>query len=126
MAKPQQPELHRSGRGATDPASAKAVADVGGAPDSGGDTGPVPEGNVPGHHPKHDQDKPEGLPNAGTRPRRTSAKQANLTTQIEIPVGDQTFRALAAGPTSGEVVLLLHGFPQTSAAWRQTLADLAR
>ncbi|MEA3056567.1 MAG: hypothetical protein QOD30_1999 [Actinomycetota bacterium] len=35
MAKPQQPDV-----------------DV--------DTGPVPEDNVPGHHPDHEQDKPSG------------------------------------------------------------------
>ncbi len=62
MSKPQQPELHRSGLGATDPASAKAAAEVGGAGRTSGATGPVPEDNVPGHHPAHEQDKPEGPP----------------------------------------------------------------
>jgi len=62
MSKPQQPELHRSGKGATDPASAKAAPEVN--PRAGGDEpgGPVPEDNLPGHHPQHDQDKPEGPP----------------------------------------------------------------
>jgi len=57
MAKPQQPEIARSGRGATDPASVKSEA-----PQStrvSGDSGPVPEDNVPGHHPEHEQDKPD-------------------------------------------------------------------
>lgn len=62
MSKPQQPELHRTGLGATDPASAKAAADVGGAGADGGEAGPVPEDNRPGHHPVHEQDKPEGPP----------------------------------------------------------------
>ena len=62
MAKPQQPELHRSGKGATDPASAKAAAEVGGAGGATGPTGPIPEDNVPGHHPEREQDKPEGPP----------------------------------------------------------------
>ena len=44
--------------------------------------------------------------------------------QIEIPVGDLTFRALAAGPDEGELVLLLHGFPQTSRSWRHQLRAL--
>ena len=62
MSKPQQPELHRSGLGATDPASAKANPEVN-LPAGGDDTaGPVPEGNLPGHRPEHDQDKPEGPP----------------------------------------------------------------
>jgi len=62
MSKPQQPELHRSGLGATDPASAKAAAEVGDNATEGGATGPVPQANRPGHHPPHDQDKPEGPP----------------------------------------------------------------
>ncbi len=41
MAKPQQTELARSGLGAT----ADTLA-------------PVPEDNLPGHHPEHEQDKP--------------------------------------------------------------------
>ena len=58
MSKPQQPELHRSGKGATDPASAKAAAEVGGNPGAGGAAGPVPEDNLPRHHPEQEQDKP--------------------------------------------------------------------
>jgi len=34
------------------------------------------------------------------------------------------FRALSAGPESGELVLLLHGFPQTAEAWRPALTSL--
>jgi hypothetical protein len=57
MSKPQQPELARSGRGETDPASAKAR--TGGPDDERGVTGPVPPDNQPGHHPEHEQDQPE-------------------------------------------------------------------
>ena len=35
------------------------------------------------------------------------------------------FDALAAGPEHGEVVLLLHGFPQSSAMWRPQVEALA-
>jgi hypothetical protein len=59
MSKPQQPELHRSGRGATDPASAKANPEVGTEVGSEGAVGPVPEENLPGHHPEKEQDKPD-------------------------------------------------------------------
>lgn len=45
--------------------------------------------------------------------------------QIEIPVGSMTFTARAAGPRDGRLVLLLHGFPQTSYAWRSQLEALA-
>ncbi|MDQ4070229.1 MAG: hypothetical protein M3203_12280 [Actinomycetota bacterium] len=58
MSKPQQPELHRSGKGATDPASAKANPEVSGRPGAEGAAGPVPEDNQPGHHPEQEQDKP--------------------------------------------------------------------
>jgi pimeloyl-ACP methyl ester carboxylesterase len=39
--------------------------------------------------------------------------------------GDLPFPALTAGPKGGPVVLLLHGFPQTKAAWRDVLPPLA-
>lgn len=43
---------------------------------------------------------------------------------VELPVGPWTFRARAAGPADGELVLLLHGFPQTSWEWRHQLEAL--
>jgi len=43
---------------------------------------------------------------------------------LEIPVGEFVFDARAAGPSDGELVLLLHGFPQTSWEWRSQLAAL--
>lgn len=51
----------------------------------------------------------------------------HMSTQehIEIDVDGMVFDALAAGPTDGELVLLLHGFPQTSHAWRAQLEQLA-
>ncbi len=45
--------------------------------------------------------------------------------RLEIPVGEWTFDALASGPPDGELVLLLHGFPQTSAEWRAQLTAVA-
>ena len=63
MSTPQQPELHRSGKGATDPKSAKAHVDDPGSEE--GNAGPVPPENQPGHHPEHEQDKPEGPPGSG-------------------------------------------------------------
>jgi len=44
----------------------------------------------------------------------------------KIRAGEFTFDALAAGPSDGELVLLLHGFPQSAEEWRgalQTLGD---
>lgn len=37
---------------------------------------------------------------------------------LELPVGDLVFDAVADGPADGRLVLLLHGFPQTSWSWR--------
>jgi hypothetical protein len=58
MAKPQQPEIARSGRGATDPGAVKSEPPQA-TRVTGDDGGPVPEDNVPGHHPEHEQDKPD-------------------------------------------------------------------
>lgn len=44
---------------------------------------------------------------------------------IEIPVGAYRFAALVAGPGDGRLVLLLHGFPQSSREWRHQLVTLA-
>ena len=44
---------------------------------------------------------------------------------IEIGAGQYTFAARAAGPVDGRLVVLLHGFPQSSYEWRHQLAALA-
>ena len=44
----------------------------------------------------------------------------------EITVGPMRFGALEAGPEGGELVLLLHGFPQLASAWHPQLEELAR
>jgi pimeloyl-ACP methyl ester carboxylesterase len=43
---------------------------------------------------------------------------------LQLPVRGLVFDALAAGPATGELVLLLHGFPQTSACWTGVLETL--
>ena len=43
----------------------------------------------------------------------------------QVAVGDLTFDVRLAGPDDGEVVILLHGFPQTSYEWRHQLRALA-
>jgi pimeloyl-ACP methyl ester carboxylesterase len=45
--------------------------------------------------------------------------------QLQLAVGDLVFDAVATGPADGEVVLLLHGFPQTSWCWRRVWPVLA-
>lgn len=44
---------------------------------------------------------------------------------LEIPANGMAFDALAAGPEDGELVLLLHGFPQTSYSFRSQIPVLA-
>jgi pimeloyl-ACP methyl ester carboxylesterase len=44
--------------------------------------------------------------------------------ETELAVGDFRFRARTAGPPDGELVLLLHGFPQTSWEWREQVEAL--
>ena len=43
---------------------------------------------------------------------------------VELAVGDLVFDARAGGPADGELVILLHGFPQTSFSWRNQLDAL--
>jgi len=60
MANPQQPELRRSGLGATVEGSAKVqIQTEGDAGSESTSAGPVPEESRPGHHPEVDQDKPD-------------------------------------------------------------------
>ncbi len=48
-----------------------------------------------------------------------------LSEPLDIRVGELTFSGLAAGPADGELAILLHGFPQTSRAWRHQLDRLS-
>lgn len=45
--------------------------------------------------------------------------------RVRIPAGGFTFDAIAAGPPHGELVILLHGFPQGPSSWRWILERLA-
>src|SRR5688572_23991652 len=60
MVKPQQPELRRSDRGATSDDATKERLSAPGIPGVDDAGGPVPEANLPGHHPAQEQDKPSG------------------------------------------------------------------
>lgn len=69
-------------------------------------------------------------PDGGRGARHTdashdAARDLDTFERIEIPVGEFVFDARAAGPADGELVLLLHGFPQTSYQWRSQLGALA-
>lgn len=79
MVKPQQPELARSGRGEVDPHAVKTRH--GGPTDTTDAPAPVPEGNLPGHHPEQEQDKPDVTPVARPRGRRGAAKATQAPEQ---------------------------------------------
>jgi pimeloyl-ACP methyl ester carboxylesterase len=48
-----------------------------------------------------------------------------MTEALDLAVGELTFSARADGPREGQLVLLLHGFPETSYEWRHQLRALA-
>lgn len=58
----------------------------------------------------------------GTEPTQ---QDAGVAESIELHVGDYVFDARVQGPQDGEVVFLLHGFPETSYEWRSQLPVLA-
>lgn len=61
-----------------------------------------------------------------TAPESTPAgPPASEISMTRIAVGDFTFDVRVAGPADGEVVLLLHGFPQSSYEWRHQQRALA-
>jgi pimeloyl-ACP methyl ester carboxylesterase len=45
--------------------------------------------------------------------------------QLQLASNDLVFDALAAGPPGGRLVVLLHGFPQTSWSWRHVVRTLS-
>jgi pimeloyl-ACP methyl ester carboxylesterase len=53
-----------------------------------------------------------------------SVESASSVESVELAVGPYRYSALAAGPVDGDVVLLLHGFPETSYEWRAQLEAL--
>ena len=60
-------------------------------------------------------------------------ERSNLSLQLEgtginevvMDIGDFSFDALIAGPSSGEPIMLLHGFPNTNYQWREQIVALA-
>ncbi|MEE3015308.1 MAG: alpha/beta hydrolase, partial [Actinomycetota bacterium] len=45
--------------------------------------------------------------------------------EVVIEIGDFSFDALFGGPSSGEPIMLLHGFPNTNYQWREQIVVLA-
>lgn len=64
------------------------------------------------------------LPSADAGDGEPASAPDDAIERIEIAAGSFTFDARAAGPERGELVLLLHGFPQTSFQYRHQLSAL--
>lgn len=54
-----------------------------------------------------------------------ATSSAPVIEETTIAVGDFVFNARVAGPMGGDLVLLLHGFPETSYEWKSQLLALA-
>lgn len=105
MAKPQQPELHRSGLTPADPGSAKVhqqVEEV--TPGGAGPRGPVPEANRPGHHPDVEQDKPVERFAAKARELAEEAHAAEATGDDAPPIGESAAEVPAGSEAAIEDV----------------------
>ena len=140
MNRPQQPELARSRRSATDPAGAKGKAAVG-APADTRPVGPVPEENLPGHRPDHDQDKPDGPPRQAVHRRFGFAFEPRMapfaaavgvtpfTAHVEVTKGELRIRfgpwSLRTPVANVEAATVTgpYAFPQVVGPPRLSLAD---
>src|SRR3954470_5152183 len=79
MAPPKQPELARSAKTDLDPDHIETGLQGQPTPKTGGETGPVPPDNQPGHHPAAEQDKPDldaFAARLGTDPKAPTATSA--------------------------------------------------
>ncbi|HZU74100.1 MAG TPA: alpha/beta fold hydrolase [Acidimicrobiales bacterium] len=125
MPNPQQPELRRSSRGAVEDGAVKEALTGAGAPAASDAPGPVPEENRPGHHPERDQDKPvERFRRRAERVAGEARQRHHSLRQRSVEVGRWRFDAIEGGRQAGDLVLLLHGFPQTAAAWEKVMPAL--
>ncbi|GEM_PF-43698 len=72
-------------------------------------------------------DAPEVSAGSTAEERNTDAAEAPAHEIVEIQIEARgfVFDALAAGAPDGELVVLLHGFPQTAAMWRPQIEALA-
>jgi len=88
MARPQQPELARSAKTDLDPDHVETGLQGQKMPAAGGETGPVPPENQPGHHPPKDQDKPDldaFAARLGTDPKAPTATNARKGSRAATP-----------------------------------------
>ena len=87
MARPRQSEVARTAETDIDPDHVETGLHGQTPPTTGGETGPIPADNQPGHHPAKEQDKPD-----------LDAFAAKLGARSQGPVDDQ---GPQAGPAQG-------------------------
>jgi hypothetical protein len=106
MAKPQQAELRRSGKvPALDPDASVAKLSAQDAPSTTRTSGDVPEDQRPGHHPEHEQDKPDldkfaerlGIVSEEEEPPEAPHVDDDSTVTRLQPAKERTSEAPAAG-----------------------------
>lgn len=105
MARPQQPELARSAKTDLDPDHIETGLQGQKAPAVGGETGPVPPGNQPGHHPSKEQDKPDldaFAARLGTDPKAPTATNARKAPRKATPDKTTPAKAKATASKSAE------------------------
>lgn len=101
MARPQQPELARSAKTDLDPDHIETGLQGQKAPATGGETGPVPPGNQPGHHPGKEQDKPDldaFAAKLGADPKAPSATSARKPPRPKAPAKPAVDKAAGSKP----------------------------
>ena len=77
------------------------------------------------HHPGHEQDKPvDRFRQRAAQVVDEAHARQHAIRERELAVGALRFDALECGRDGDELVLLLHGFPQLSSAWRPMLDEL--
>jgi pimeloyl-ACP methyl ester carboxylesterase len=64
------------------------------------------------------------MPGIAILSRGVQEVACRLVERFELAVGNLVFETRADGPADGDLVLLLHGFPETSFSWRHQLAAL--
>ena len=63
---------------------------------------------------------------SAARPPSTPSTTPGLVTETTIRANGLNLNARTAGPADGQLVILLHGFPQSSYEWRKQMPVLAR
>jgi hypothetical protein len=129
MARPQQPELARSAKTDIDPDHVETGLQGQPIPGTGGETGPVPPENQPGHHPPQEQDKPDldaFAARLGTDPKAPTATSARKGPRPKATPAKTTPAKTATRPTASKQSPAAPPRVQTTPAKRPAAAPTAQ